>query len=355
MYNLDSMSNYDNALDATISNPVMEGLFIGIIIFSLILGLISIISYWKLFKKAGKPGWASIVPIYNIIIMLQIAEMNVIYFLLFLIPIANIIVLFMMNIKIAKHFGKGTGYGIGMSLIPIIFVPMLAFSDNKTTDNTTTNSDEFNAMNVINNDTNTVNPVNVEQPIPEAPVINIETENVNTLNNDNIANNIADPYKVDSSNLNTTNENNVVPGVDINNNVAPQNNGIDLNNPLNQDSLVNETNNIGTIEPEQIIPNIETNILEPSKNEIPVINNENINPTVEPINAFNSKPIDVETNNIENPTLEQNNEIIEPVSIENLDLKSSIPTPSDKKICKSCGTEMPSIVSICPNCGTDNE
>ena len=88
-----------------------------------------LVAMWKVFTKAGQPGWACIVPIYNLIVMLQIADKPIWWIILFFIPIANIIFQIMMNIAIAEKFGKGAGFGIGLSFLGIIFFPILAFSD----------------------------------------------------------------------------------------------------------------------------------------------------------------------------------------------------------------------------------
>ena len=86
---------------------------------------------WKIFVKAGEPGWAAIIPIYNIIVMLKIAGKPAWWVILMLIPVANIIVGFLMCDAIAKRFGKGTGFAIGMLLLPFIFYPVLAWGDNR--------------------------------------------------------------------------------------------------------------------------------------------------------------------------------------------------------------------------------
>lgn len=82
---------------------------------------------WKMFAKAGKPGWAAIVPIYNIIVLLEIVGRPLWWFVLLLIPFVNFIVGIIVSIDLAKSFGKGTGYGIGIALLGFIFVPMLGF------------------------------------------------------------------------------------------------------------------------------------------------------------------------------------------------------------------------------------
>jgi len=84
---------------------------------------------WKVFTKAGEPGWAAIVPIYNIIVLLKIAGKPIWWIILLLIPLVNIIVGIMVALGVARNFGKGVGFGIGLILLPIIFYPILGFGD----------------------------------------------------------------------------------------------------------------------------------------------------------------------------------------------------------------------------------
>ena len=100
-----------------------------IIIFYLAIIVLMIVSVWKVFEKAGQPGWAALVPIYNLYIMVVIAKKEAWWIVLFLIPIVNWVAAIIINIEIAKKFGKDTGFGIGMALLGIVFWPLLAFSD----------------------------------------------------------------------------------------------------------------------------------------------------------------------------------------------------------------------------------
>lgn len=93
-----------------------------------ILGLM-LASMWKVFTKAGQPGWAAIIPIYNAIVLLKIAGKPVWWFVLFLIPFVNFIIAIIVSLSIANKFGKGTGFGIGLALLGFVFYPVLAFSD----------------------------------------------------------------------------------------------------------------------------------------------------------------------------------------------------------------------------------
>ena len=100
------------------------------LIFTLIyLALIVLVvaGMWKMYSKAGQPGWASIIPIYNLIVLLEIAGKPIWWFLLFLIPFVNIVIAIMVYIEIAARFGKGGGFAVGLVLLPFIFFPMLGF------------------------------------------------------------------------------------------------------------------------------------------------------------------------------------------------------------------------------------
>jgi uncharacterized membrane protein YhaH (DUF805 family) len=84
---------------------------------------------WRIYEKADKPGWAAIVPIYNIYVLLQIVGRPGWWLLLFFIPIVNIIVSVIVYIELAHSFGKSTAFGIGLILLGLIFLPILALGD----------------------------------------------------------------------------------------------------------------------------------------------------------------------------------------------------------------------------------
>ena len=86
-------------------------------------------SFWRIFTKAGQPGWAGLIPIYNYIVLMKIIGRPWWWVLLFLVPIVNIIVLFIVFIDLAKSFGKSTAFGVGLALLGIIFLPILAWGD----------------------------------------------------------------------------------------------------------------------------------------------------------------------------------------------------------------------------------
>jgi hypothetical protein len=96
-------------------------------ILSLAFVVLFVSAHWKLFIKAGEPGWASIVPIYNIVVLLRISGKPLWWLLLLLVPVVNLLVMALISIGLAQRFGKGTGYGLGLALLPMIFYPMLGF------------------------------------------------------------------------------------------------------------------------------------------------------------------------------------------------------------------------------------
>lgn len=94
-------------------------------IISLILGIIYLVGMWKIFTKAGVPGWGSIIPFYNMYLLFKITMGNGWLFLLLFIPFVNFIMLIVVYAKLSAAFGKGTGYTLGLIFLGFIFVPML--------------------------------------------------------------------------------------------------------------------------------------------------------------------------------------------------------------------------------------
>jgi len=103
----------------------------GIVVFLIyaVIIVLMIASLWKVFVKAGQPGWAAIIPIYNAYVLCEVAGKPGWWVILCFIPVVNIIIAAMVSIGVAENFGKSAGFGIGLWLLGIIFYPMLAFSD----------------------------------------------------------------------------------------------------------------------------------------------------------------------------------------------------------------------------------
>ena len=98
-----------------------------VLIAELLIALLVIVAMWKVFTKAGRPGWAAIIPIYNMYVWCKIVGRPGWWVILMLIPLVNIIVGIIVCIDMAKSFGKGVGFGIGIALLGIIFLPILGF------------------------------------------------------------------------------------------------------------------------------------------------------------------------------------------------------------------------------------
>ena len=94
---------------------------------SLAIVVILIVANWKMFTKANQPGWACLIPIYNIYVVTQIVGRPAWWIVLLLIPLVNIVVAIIMCIDLAKSFGKDALYGIGIAFLAFIFIPILAF------------------------------------------------------------------------------------------------------------------------------------------------------------------------------------------------------------------------------------
>ena len=84
---------------------------------------------WCLFQKAGKEGWASLVPLYRDYVLYDIAFGNGLLFLIKFIPVARLVFRVMMSVRMAKAFGKGTGFGVGLFLLPLVFRAILVIDD----------------------------------------------------------------------------------------------------------------------------------------------------------------------------------------------------------------------------------
>lgn len=100
-----------------------------IIFLAIIVAIIA--GVWKTFAKANQPGWASIIPIYNLYIMLVIAGKPAWWIILMFIPVVNLIAGIIASIAFAEKFGKGAGFGLGLAFLGFIFFPILGFGSAK--------------------------------------------------------------------------------------------------------------------------------------------------------------------------------------------------------------------------------
>lgn len=124
-----TVPNYSNLTIAQDSIEITEvgggSPFGGLI--GLVFAILLIAAIWKIFTKAGKPGWAAIIPFYNIIVLLEIVGRPLWWLILALIPIVNIVIGIILAIDVSKSFGKGGGFAAGLIFLPFIFYPILGF------------------------------------------------------------------------------------------------------------------------------------------------------------------------------------------------------------------------------------
>ncbi len=117
---------------STTTTPSMGGavaLFTAAFLIAAVVGyfLVTAFMFWKVFTKAGQPGWACLVPIYNLYVLTQIAGKEWWWFLLMFIPLVNVIAYIMICLGLATNFGKGAGFAAGLFLLGIVFYPILGF------------------------------------------------------------------------------------------------------------------------------------------------------------------------------------------------------------------------------------
>lgn len=144
---MEESSLYTSEYSTTAADPAVAAAIaaaVGIAsLVGLVLLVIVLVSMWKLFTKAGKPGWAALVPIYNLIVFAEVVgrpawmplTVVVVSSLLSLIPFVGLLIIlaasaFLAN-DLSKSFGKSTGFTVGLVLLPIVFYPMLAFGSAK--------------------------------------------------------------------------------------------------------------------------------------------------------------------------------------------------------------------------------
>jgi hypothetical protein len=101
------------------------------IVFGLGVLALLIAACWKVFEKAGQPGWASLVPFYSTYVYLRIAGRPGWWMVLLLIPVVNVGIAVMASVSLAARFGRGTGFGIGLAVLGFVFLPMLAFGNDE--------------------------------------------------------------------------------------------------------------------------------------------------------------------------------------------------------------------------------
>ena len=221
--------SYDYGYNYDVGNAVgtglgaMFGFLIFVYIIGLAVGIFTIVCNWKVFKKAGKNGWEAIIPVYNFVVLLEITGLPMWYLFLFLVPVGNVVVLFLIYIELAKKFGQSVGFGVGLALLNPIFMAILAFNKNYVYQGTVaqpnTNTNNYNGVN--NNYQNYSQPINNFQQNYNQPVNNFQSVNSQSTIQNEMHNSTSQPVEQP--------QNTVV--------VAPV---VEQSQPINSDAVYNQ-------------------------------------------------------------------------------------------------------------------
>lgn len=88
-----------------------------------------VVSWLFVFPKAGQARWAALVPGYNIyVLVVGVARLSTLWFVLVLIPGVQIIAVILVNVEVARRFGRSEAFGLGLALLGFVFYPLLGLS-----------------------------------------------------------------------------------------------------------------------------------------------------------------------------------------------------------------------------------
>ena len=379
-----------------------DTLLMAIYLLSGFLALAIIISMMRIYKKCGKPAISAIVPIWGQIVLFQIADIEWWYIF---IPIVNFVMMIKAYINLAKKFGKGSGFAIGIIFLPMIFIPLLSFYDCVSESKKEVNETIYNPFNQTNVESimpeapiAPVSPTIVEIPvepitptfeenvsiapvIEEQPVVSNEITNISTnediISNDpinvvepimeipeienNITNNLESPImSVPTNNEEISDvpinvQEQIIPIVEENVSIAPvvEEQPVvsnEINNiSTNEDIILNNTNSV--VNPVMEIPEIENNITNNLESPVMLVptNNEEVSDV--PINVqepTNTTVEDIQNAlNIKDVQLEENTNVSQEGLVEDLEIPE-IAT----KVCPACGVAISGDNKFCTSCGS---
>lgn len=133
MYDYNSM--YESSASSAALGTALGAMFGTIIVISLVVYVLMVVAMWRMFTKANKPGWAALIPIYNMVVLYQIAGLNPWLLLLYIIPfvnfIASIVLAIMLCINLSKAFGKSSGFAVGLIFLNTIFMLILGLGNSE--------------------------------------------------------------------------------------------------------------------------------------------------------------------------------------------------------------------------------
>lgn len=326
-YGYDSY-DYGSAASAV---GVLAGVGVIMWIIGIAISVFSIICMWKLFTKAGKKGWASLVPIYNMIVMIEIAELPMWYIALFFVPFANIYAMFKIYIEIAHKFGKSTGFGVGMVFLSVIFIPMLAFGKAQYKVGVVA---PVSANNNVNEVTNMQNNVGVNEQVNISN--NNLQSNVMDINSGAGAQPMFDVNMQDNGNA-------FQPVGNINNNVTDMN--------VMEPTSVNNVNNMEVVNNEVSEVNMNNSVVSPVS-DVTSVNEPIMNSPVNNMESVNNTVVQSMDNNIVSPvnSVPPVNETEASVQVNNVDPSVS-QNNSMTKTCPNCGNQVDFSAMFCTSCG----
>lgn len=250
--------NQANDLFSTTMQAAMPMMIVYFII-ELVIAVYIIFITWRVFEKAGRKGWESIIPFYNIYVAFTIAGLEWWYLILMFVPFVNIYVAVHLSIELAHRFNKSTAFGFGLLFLNPIFMSILAFekdtvytpvdgsSNMNSSNNNNFNNNSYN-YNTNQNNMNGYNGMNVN---------NMNNINNNGMNQSNNMSNYSNNYGPNFNPTSNTNMNSI-PSFNSNNNGVNSSNNMGINNNINTTSSTdafslygnnnnNSTNNNNTI------------------------------------------------------------------------------------------------------------
>ena len=245
--------NQANDLFSTTMQAAMPMMIVSVII-ELVIAVYIIFITWRVFEKAGRKGWESIIPFYNIYVAFTIAGLEWWYLILMFVPFVNIYVAVHLSIELAHRFNKSTAFGFGLLFLNPIFMSILAFEK----DTVYTPVDGSSNMNSSNNNNFNNNSYNYNTNQNNMNGYN----NMNNINNNgmNQSNNMSNYSNNYGPNFNPTSNTNMnsIPSFNSNNNGVNSSNNMGINNNINTTSSTdafslygnnnnNSTNNNNTI------------------------------------------------------------------------------------------------------------
>lgn len=100
---------------------------------SLAVAVMMLVAMWKVFEKAGQPGWGFLIPIYNAYLLCKIAGKPGWWLLLLFIPLVNVVIGILLAVCIAERFGRSIPFAVGLIVLPFVFYPILGFGESQYT------------------------------------------------------------------------------------------------------------------------------------------------------------------------------------------------------------------------------